>query len=126
LRPVRPLRFRLPARVGSPGPTPAHRVGSSVRSPAAPRQRRSPLVRTALKLKAGLFDNKIESLGFSAVFAARTQGLSLLDFIHLDYLTDTAAFDAGLVIWGLKREYEAVSPLSATGPAQWRSVGLSC
>ncbi len=65
------------------------------------------------KLKAELFDNKIESLGFSAVFAAQSQGLSLLDFIHLDFLTNMAAFDAGIVIWGWKLEYDAVRPFSA-------------
>jgi hypothetical protein len=65
------------------------------------------------KLKAELFDNKIESLGFSAVFAAQSQGLSLLEFIQLDFLTNMAAFDAGIVIWSWKREYDAVRPYSA-------------
>ena len=65
------------------------------------------------KLKAELFDNKIESLGFSAVYAALSQGLSLLDFIHFDFLTNMAAFDAGIVVWGWKREYDAVRPFSA-------------
>jgi hypothetical protein len=64
-------------------------------------------------LKAELFDNKTESLGFSTVFAGQTQCLSLLDFIHLDFLTNMAAFDAGIVIWGWKPEYEAVRPFSA-------------
>jgi hypothetical protein len=65
------------------------------------------------KLKAELFDNKIESLGFSAVFAAQSRGLSLLDFIHLDFLTNMAAFDAGIVVWQEKRRYDAVRPFSA-------------
>jgi hypothetical protein len=65
------------------------------------------------KLKAELFDNKIESLGFSAVFAALSQGLSLLDFIHLDFLTNMAAFDAGIVIWQEKARHDAVRPFSA-------------
>ena len=65
------------------------------------------------KLKAELFDNKIESLGFSAVFAAISQGLSLLDFIHLDFLTNMAAFDAGIFIWQEKRQHDAVRPFSA-------------
>ena len=65
------------------------------------------------KLKAELFDNKIESLGFSAVFAAQSQGLTLLDFIHLDFLTNMAAFDAGIAVWHWKREYDAVRPFSA-------------
>ncbi len=65
------------------------------------------------KLKAELFDNNIESLGFSAVFAAVSQNLSLLEFVQLDFLTNMAAFDAGIVIWGWKREYDAVRPFSA-------------
>ena len=65
------------------------------------------------KLKAELFDNKILSLGFSAVFAAQSRGLSLLDFIHLDFLTNMAAFDAGIAVWKWKREYDAVRPFSA-------------
>ncbi len=65
------------------------------------------------KLKSELFDNKITSLGYSAVFAAQTQGLSLMEFIHLDFLTNMAAFDAGITIWHWKREYDAVRPFSA-------------
>jgi hypothetical protein len=65
------------------------------------------------KLKAELFDNKIESLGFSAVFVGLSQGLSLLDFIHLDFLTNMAAFDAGIVIWQEKARHDAVRPFSA-------------
>ncbi len=65
------------------------------------------------KLKAELFDNKIESLGFSAVFAAQSQGLSLREFIELDFLTNMAAHDAGIVIWQEKRRHDAVRPFSA-------------
>ncbi len=65
------------------------------------------------KLKAELFDNKIFSLGFSAVFAAQTKGLSLLEFVQLDFLTNMAAFDAGVFIWRAKRQYDAVRPFSA-------------
>jgi hypothetical protein len=65
------------------------------------------------KLKAEIFDNKIESLGVSAVFAAVSQGLSLLEFIHLDFLTNMAAFDAGIVIWQEKTRHDAVRPFSA-------------
>ena len=65
------------------------------------------------KLKSEVFDNKIESLGFSAVFAALSQGLSLLEFIHLDFLTNMAAFDAGIVIWQEKARHDAVRPFSA-------------
>lgn len=65
------------------------------------------------KLMAELFDNKIEALGFSAVFAALSQGLSLLEFIQLDFLTNMAAHDAGIFVWQEKRRYDAVRPFSA-------------
>lgn len=65
------------------------------------------------KLKSELFDNKITSLGFSAVFAEASQGLSLLEFIQLDLLTNMAAFDAGIVVWKEKRRFDAVRPFSA-------------
>lgn len=65
------------------------------------------------KLMAELFDDKIMALGFSALFALQSNGLSLLEFIHLDFLTNMAAFDAGIFVWQEKREYDAVRPFSA-------------
>ncbi|MDH5674080.1 MAG: vanadium-dependent haloperoxidase [Myxococcales bacterium] len=65
------------------------------------------------KLMAELFDNKIEGLGFSAVFVTFAHGLSLMDFIQLDFLTNMAAFDAGIAVWEEKTEYDAVRPFSA-------------
>jgi len=62
---------------------------------------------------AELFDNKIFSLGFSAVFAAQSQGLSLLNFIHYDFLTNLAAFDTAIAIWNEKNRYNAVRLFSA-------------
>lgn len=67
------------------------------------------------KLAAELFDDKIQGLGFSAVFAARAQGLSLLEFVQLDFLTNMAAHDAGIAVWTAKRRYDAVRPFSAIG-----------
>ena len=65
------------------------------------------------KLMAEYFDHKIFSLGFSAVFAAQSRDLPLLDFIQLDFLTNMAAFDAGVFVWQEKAEYDAVRPFSA-------------
>jgi hypothetical protein len=65
------------------------------------------------KLMAELFDDKIEALGFSAVFAAQSRGLDLLEFIELDFLTNMAAFDAGIFVWQEKMKYDAVRPFSA-------------
>lgn len=50
------------------------------------------------KMKAELFDMKIFSLGFAAVFASQSQGLSLMEFIHYDFLTNMAAFDTAIAI----------------------------
>ncbi|MBE0658962.1 MAG: vanadium-dependent haloperoxidase [Bryobacteraceae bacterium] len=65
------------------------------------------------KLMAEMFDNKINSLGFSAVFAALSRGLSLMEFIHLDFLTNLAAFDTGIAVWKEKARWDAVRPFSA-------------
>lgn len=65
------------------------------------------------KLKAEIFDNKLASLGSSAVFYALSRQYSLLDFIQLDFLTNMAAFDAGIVVWQEKARWDAVRPFSA-------------
>ena len=65
------------------------------------------------KMVAELFNNKIRSLGFSAVFVAQSRGLGLLQFIHLDFLTNMAAFDTGVVIWNEKFRWDSVRPFSA-------------
>lgn len=65
------------------------------------------------KLTVELFNNKIDSLGFSAVFAALSRGLSLIEFIHLDFLTNMATFDTGIAVWKEKARWDAVRPTSA-------------
>ncbi len=65
------------------------------------------------KMIAELFDNKIRSLGFSAVFVALSRGLSLAEFVHYDFLTNMAAFDGGIATWQEKMRYDAVRPVTA-------------
>jgi hypothetical protein len=65
------------------------------------------------KMVAELFNDKIRGLGFSIVFVALSRNLSLLDFIHLDFLTNVAAFDAGIAAWSEKAKWDAVRPFSA-------------
>jgi hypothetical protein len=65
------------------------------------------------KMTAELFDNKITSLGFSALFASQSHGLSLDEFVQYDFLTNLAAFDAGIAVWNEKYRYDAVRPISA-------------
>ncbi|KAJ9448098.1 hypothetical protein DIPPA_70219 [Diplonema papillatum] len=65
------------------------------------------------KLKAELFDNKVRGLGFSAVFKTLSGGLNTLQFVQLDFLSNMAAFDAGIFVWNEKRRWDAVRPFSA-------------
>jgi hypothetical protein len=65
------------------------------------------------KMLSELFDNKINSLGFSALFASIASNLTLEDFVHYDFLTNIAAFDTGIVIWQEKARWNAVRPFSA-------------
>jgi len=65
------------------------------------------------KMVAELFDDKISSLGFSALFVTVSQNMSLEQFVHYDFLTNLAAFDTGIAIWKEKRRYDAVRPFSA-------------
>lgn len=65
------------------------------------------------KMMAELFDNKINSLGFSALFASVSKGLSLERFVWYDFLTNIASYDTGIVIWQEKARYDAVRPFSA-------------
>ncbi|MGF1720687.1 vanadium-dependent haloperoxidase [Vibrio kyushuensis] len=67
------------------------------------------------KMYAELFDNKIFSLGFSALYASQVNNLSLLEFIHYDFLTNVAAFDTSIAIWKEKYKHDAVRPFSAIG-----------
>ncbi len=57
--------------------------------------------------------DKIRGLGFAALFAALSQGMSLFEFVQFDFLTNMAAFDAGIAVWREKRVHDAVRPFSA-------------
>lgn len=65
------------------------------------------------KMIAELFDNKINSLGFSALFASQVNQLNLVQFVHYDFLTNLASFDTAIAVWKEKRHYDAVRPFSA-------------
>ena len=60
-----------------------------------------------------LFDNKLRSLGFSILFASQANGLTLDEFVQLDFLTNMAAFDTAIAIWNEKFRYDSVRPFSA-------------
>lgn len=65
------------------------------------------------KMIAELFDDKIRSLGFSALFVALSRHMTLDQFVHYDFLTNMAAFDGGIATWQEKYRYDAVRPVTA-------------
>ena len=65
------------------------------------------------KMTAELFDNKITSLGFSALFIAVSRNFTLDQFVHYDFLTNVASFDGGIATWNEKYQFDAVRPISA-------------
>lgn len=65
------------------------------------------------KMLAELFDNKLFSLGFSTLFAAQSRGLSLDEFVQLDFVVNVASFDAAIATWNQKYRWDAVRPFSA-------------
>lgn len=65
------------------------------------------------KMLAEHFNNKFASLASSIGFIWATRGLSLDQFVQLEFLTNAAAFDAGIATWNEKYRYDAVRPFSA-------------
>ena len=65
------------------------------------------------KIAAEFFDNKIFSLGGSGFKSSTSANLGLFDFVVARFFANVATFDAGIVIWQEKAEFDAVRPLSA-------------
>jgi len=65
------------------------------------------------KLTAELFNNKIESLGFVALFLSQSRHWNVEQFVQYDFLVNLAAFDGGIAVWQEKRRFDAVRPVSA-------------
>ncbi len=116
-RRVKPYSYNNPNQFHSPRPDDSHPNGPKGRmayqNQADEVLRASANLTDRQKMTAELFNNKIASLGFSAVFAALSRGLSLIQFIHLDFATNLAAFDAGIAVWNEKARHDAVRPFSA-------------
>jgi hypothetical protein len=121
LRLVTPYSYDDPNQFRTPRP-----VASILKGPANPpgnprayrRQVQAILAASASltdeqKMTAELFDNKIESLGFSALFASQANALTLDEFVHLDFLANLAAFDTAIAVWNEKHRHDAVRPVSA-------------
>jgi hypothetical protein len=67
----------------------------------------------AQKMTAELFNDKIQSLGFVALFLSVSQRWNVERFVQYDFLANLAAFDGGIATWANKRRYDAVRPFSA-------------
>lgn len=65
------------------------------------------------KMTAELYDNKLLSLGFVALFIAQSRNLSFDEFVQYDFLVNLAAFDTAVVVWKEKLKWDAVRPFSA-------------
>lgn len=114
MRVTTPYSYKSPKRFRVRPP-----INSQVRRFSAYRQQADEVLQASADLTdeqkaiAELFDNKINSLGFSAVFAAFSRQLSLAEFIHYDFLTNMAAFDTAIAVWQEKERFDAVRPFSA-------------
>jgi hypothetical protein len=113
------LRLTVPYSYGSPdqfqSPVPEN---SNPGSPGYQQQADEVLAASAgltdyQKMAAELFDDKLRSLGFSALFLLQSRGLSLEQFVHLDFLLNLAAFDTAITVWNEKAHHDAVRPFSA-------------
>jgi hypothetical protein len=65
------------------------------------------------KMLAEMFDNKLFSIGLSALVVAQSRGFTFDEFVRYDFLTNVAAFDGGIATWNEKHRYDAVRPFSA-------------
>jgi len=66
------------------------------------------------KLMAELFNDKILGVGIPTVtHAFVNKHLSLVDFVHYDFLVNAAAFDSTIPIWKEKAAHDSVRPFSA-------------
>ena len=114
---TKPYSYTTPNQFNTPRPDDSNPNGpkgrTAYQAQADQILRASAALTDRQKMTAELFNNQINSRGFSAVFAALSRGLSLLDFIHLDFVTNVAAFDAGIAIWNEKVKWDAVRPASA-------------
>ena len=65
------------------------------------------------KLLAELFDHKFRSLGGAAMAAIRNQNMTIMELVHMEFVLNMAAFDAGIAIWQEKTKWNAVRPFTA-------------
>jgi hypothetical protein len=114
LRKTLPYSYRNPNQFHAPVPTDSnHHNREAYRRQADEVLAASAALTDEQKMMSELFDNKLRSLGFSILFASQANGLTLDEFVQLDFLTNLAAFDTAIAIWNEKFRYDAVRPFSA-------------
>jgi vanadium-dependent haloperoxidase-like protein/uncharacterized protein DUF6851 len=114
MRVTMPYSYRNPHHFRAPVPTDSnHRNREAYRRQADEILAASAALTDEQKMTAELFNNKIEGLGFSILFASQANGLTLDEFVQLDFLTNVAAFDTAIAVWNEKHRYDAVRPFSA-------------
>ena len=114
---TRPYSFRTPAPYNVPPPRDSDPRGPGGRA-RYKAQLDEVLAASATlddhrKLSAELFNNKIESLGFVALFLSVSRQWTVEQFVQYDFLVNLAAFDGGIAVWKEKRQHDAVRPFSA-------------
>lgn len=111
---TRPYSFSHPSPFNTPPPADSnHRRHQAYKAQADEVMAIQAALTDRQKMIAELFDNKIASLGFSALFITLSRGLSLEEFVQYDFLTNMAAFDGGIATWNEKYRYDAVRPVTA-------------
>lgn len=111
---VRPYSYDDPGQFRAPAPVASnHHNGELYKKQVDEVLAASTAMTDQQKMIAELFDDKINSLGFSALFASTVAGATLEEFVKYDFLTNMAAFDTGIAIWQEKTRWNAVRPFSA-------------
>jgi hypothetical protein len=109
-----PYSYDVPDRFSAPPPTRSnHRNRTAYTTQADEVLAISAGLTDYQKAAAEFFNNKIRSIGLSALFIAQTRGFTLDQFVHFDFLVNLAAFDSGIAVWNAKYLYDAVRPFTA-------------
>jgi hypothetical protein len=114
---TQPYSYRSPQRFHVPPPLASNPAGPGGRARykalADQVLAASASLTDQMKLTAELFNNKIESLGFVALFLSQSRRWSVEQFVQYDFLVNLAAFDGGIAVWQEKIRFDAVRPASA-------------
>lgn len=114
---TRPYSYDDPSEFSTPKPKKSYKQGpggkQAYRAQADHVLEVSANLTDEQKMAAELFNDKIRSLGFAALFVTLSRGMSLMEFVHYDFLTNLAAFDVGIIVWQEKTRWDSVRPFSA-------------